>query len=53
VIKYRKGYKYQLHRDTKQQTNIFPINDIDTTFIMHGMAHQARPLIPSQQCAVH
>jgi hypothetical protein len=40
VIKYRKGYKYQLHRDTKQQTNIFPINDIDTTFIKleeHGL----------------
>lgn len=40
MIKYRKGYKYQTTVDTKQQTNIYPLSDINTTFIIleeHGL----------------
>lgn len=32
-MKYRAGYKYQVHEDETVQVNIYPVADIDTKFI--------------------
>lgn len=33
MIRYTKGYKYQLYEDAEFQTNVFPENDIVTRYI--------------------